>query len=118
MQRTMLLLTAGGAMGFSVQKGIGWGLSFLVGALLSMASFRYTLRFVRAIGPDAGTRPSTGKAILIGGRYLLLAAIVYFLTTTAGLNVLCALLGLFIAAAAALVEMMYQVAAHGSRGKQ
>lgn len=114
MKRIMWGLACAGTLWFALARGAVWGLSFLLGALISLASFHFTERFVNGMD-GGGPRPSTFTAALAGMRYLFIAGLVFVLAATAGLQVLGALLGLLVAAAAALLEMIFELAS--SRGR-
>jgi hypothetical protein len=115
MKRLMWGLACGGTLSFGLAKGAVGGLSFLLGALISIASFHYTDRYVNRMGSGGRSTPSTFTAALAGLRYLFIAALVYVLAATAGLQVLEALLGMLVAAAAVLIGMIYELALSRSR---
>ncbi|MCC6367741.1 MAG: ATP synthase subunit I [Bryobacterales bacterium] len=108
MRRIMLWLAVLGTVVFFVGKGPPWGIGFGVGALISVVSFHYTHRFVMAIGPGGKSKPGAFRSILLGARYLLIFAFVYAMMRLFGLHLLAALCGLMIAAAAALLEILYE----------
>lgn len=94
------------AIGLFVFKDASWGLGFLVGAALSMLSFEVLHRF--ALGAGAGAKPSQWKFVLAGARYILIAAIVYVMMKSFGLNILAIICGLLITAGAVLLEILYE----------
>ncbi|MFN7932883.1 MAG: ATP synthase subunit I [Bryobacteraceae bacterium] len=108
MKRIMAVLAFAGSVAFAFWKGIPWGTGFLLGALISIASFHWTHRFVMAIGPGGEAKPKTWKSVLLGVRYLLIAAVVYAIINSFGLNILAALCGLLIAAVATVLEILYE----------
>lgn len=108
MKRIMAVLAGLGCLVFAAAKGLDWGAGFLLGALISIASFHWTHRFVMAIGPGGEAKPRTWKSVLLGARYLIIAAVVYAIISSFGLNILAALCGLLIAAVAALLEILYE----------
>ncbi|MBL8175237.1 MAG: ATP synthase subunit I [Bryobacterales bacterium] len=108
LKRIMAILAAAGTILFAFAKGTEWGVGFLLGALISIASFHWTHRFVMAIGPGGEAKPRTWKSVLLGARYLIIAAVVYAIISSFGLNILAALCGLLIAAVAALLEILYE----------
>jgi hypothetical protein len=108
MKRIMGVLAGAGCVAFAAWKGLPWGSGFLLGALVSIASFHWTHRFVMAIGPGGDAKPKTWKSVLLGARYLIIAALVYAMISSFGLNILAALCGLLIAAVAALLEILYE----------
>jgi len=108
MKRIMMALAAIGSVVLLVWKGPAWGIGFLFGSGVSLASFHYTHRFVMAIGAPGSPKPKTWKNVLFGSRYLLIGGIAYVTISIFGLNILAALCGLLIAAAAALLEILYE----------
>ncbi len=108
MRRIMLCLSLLGTAAFFLAKGPSWGVGFGTGALISMVSFHYTHRFAMAIGPGGRSKPGAFRATLMGARYLLIFAFVYAMMRLFGLHMLAALCGLMIAAAAALLEILYE----------
>ncbi|MBI4909618.1 MAG: ATP synthase subunit I [Acidobacteria bacterium] len=118
MKRFLWVLAATGSVALGIANGLSWGISFATGALLAIASFQYTHRFVNSIGSEPAAKPTNTKAVLVGLRYLFLAGLLYLLASTAGLNVPAALLGLLTPAAAALIEMLYQLGTLRKRGNQ
>jgi len=108
MRRIMWTLGAVGSLFLLAWRGAAWGLGFAVGSLISIASFHYTHRFVMALGSAGAAKPRTWKSVLLGARYLLIFGAVYAMMTVFGLNILAALCGLMIAAAAALLEILYE----------
>jgi hypothetical protein len=109
MRRIMWGLAGVGAIAAAVLKGAAWGLSFLFGAVLSIASFHYTKRFVRSIGPEEESHPGSFKVMLVGLRYLLAAGLLSWLAANAGLQIPAALFGLLTGAAAVVVEIICQL---------
>lgn len=108
MKRIMAGLALIGFAALLVAKGKEWAAGYLLGSLISLASFHWTHRFVMAIGPGGEAKPKTWKSVLLGVRYLLIAAVVYAIITSFGLNILAALCGLLTAAVAALLEILYE----------
>ncbi len=108
MKRIMAALAVAGSVAFAIWKGVPWGSGFLLGAIISIAGFHWTHRFVMAIGPGGEAKPKTWKSVLLGARYLIIAAVVYAMMNSFGLNILAALCGLLIAAVAALLEILYE----------
>jgi len=62
-------------------KGWNWAVAYLLGAAASYLNFRWLKRLVEALGGAPKARPSPRFAILIGLRYLLLAAGAYAIVT-------------------------------------
>lgn len=104
-----------GAIGFAISRGPWWGLSFLVGAALSGASFWLTHLVVQHLGPQTSKDdpPSASDATLMGMRYVILGAAAYGTIRYLGLHLEAVLAGLLVAAAAALIEVLYELI-HGT----
>jgi hypothetical protein len=66
-------------------------------------------RVVAALGATAQARPSPRFAILIGLRYLLLAAGAYAIVTFTSLSLPAALTGLFVPVAAIMLEIIFEL---------
>jgi hypothetical protein len=77
--------------------------------LASYFNFRWLKRVVDALAGVAAKRPSPRFAILMGLRYLLLAAGAYVIVTFTTLSLSAALTGLFVPAAAVVVEILYEL---------
>src|SRR5690349_5226141 len=106
MKRIMVALAAIGSAALLILKGPPFGIGFLFGSAVSLASFHYTHRFVMAIGAPGSPKPRTWKNVLFGSRYLLIGGVAYVTISIFGLNILAALCGLLIAAAAASLEIL------------
>ena len=86
-------------------KGWRWGVAFLLGAGASYLNFRWLKRVVDALQ----ARPSPKFAILIGLRYLLLAAGAYVIVNLTTLSLPAALTGLFVPVAAVILEILFEL---------
>lgn len=113
--RTAVALAAAGAAILALSKGPRWGLSFLVGAALSMASFHLTHLLVLRLGPQDPQKGGTSafKSVLMGLRYAILGAAAYATIEGLGLHLEAVLGGLLVAVAATLVEILYELI-HGT----
>lgn len=110
----MQLLAALGTIVTFLWKGAPYGVGFLIGSLIAMVSFRLTHRMVSSIGGPGNSKPQTWKIVLMGSRYVIITAVIYAILNIYGFNIVAALCGLFIAAAAVLLEILYEVI-HGTR---
>ncbi len=104
----MLLLGLGGALAawllFSWRHGAG----FLAGALASLANFRWLHHLTVSLGPGGrGLRRRVMWLLVL--RYLLLGAAGYVIVRIFGLNLAAALAGLFVAVAAVLAEIVFEL---------
>ena len=86
-------------------KGFRMGLAFLIGALLSYASFWGWQHVVLALSPDAKQKGSWRFMF----RIIFLAAAAIAIIKLLGLNVAAAVTGLLVSAAAVLLEIVYEL---------
>jgi hypothetical protein len=86
-------------------KGARIGLAFLVGAIVSYASFWGWRQVVDAVTPAPRKRSSFPFVL----RILLLFALAYAIIRFLGLNVAAAALGLLVSAAAVLLDLIYEL---------
>jgi hypothetical protein len=107
--RATLVLAAGGWLVCLFWRGWRWGLAFLLGAAASWLNFRWLKRVVDALGGAARARPSPQFAVLIGLRYLLLAAGAYVIVSFTTLSLPAALTGLFVPVAAVILEIVFEL---------
>jgi|SRR5579862_1486025 len=108
--RCILALAAVGLVGVWFYGGWRWSAGFFVGALISCLSFRGFRRLVNSLGPATEAKPPRVRvAILMGVRYLLLAAGAYAIVRVSTLSLTAALLGLFVSTAAVILEILYEL---------
>lgn len=86
-------------------KGFRMGLAFLIGALVSYASFWGWQHAVLALSPGAKQNRSWRFMF----RILLLAAVALAIIKLLGLNVAAAVTGLLVSAAAVVLEIIYEL---------
>ena len=103
----VLILALGtiGAGALTTLKGFRMGLAFLIGALFSYASFWGWQHLVLALSPGAKRKNSwrfVFRIVLLGGAAL---AIIRLL----GLNVVAAVTGLLVSAAAVILEIIFEL---------
>ena len=84
------------------------GLGFLIGAAFSVANFRWLKQLADALGRKGPPR-KMWHAVLFGGRYFLFGAACYVIVKVFGISLLAVLLGLFVAAAAVILEIIYEL---------
>lgn len=104
--RVMAALGFGGTLGLLVWRGWNWGVGFGFGALVSWLNYRWLKQVVDALGTGAVRRRVAVKA---AGRYLLLGGGAYAILRFSKIAKLAALAGLFIAAAAVIVEIVFEL---------
>jgi len=111
----MAVMSIAGVLVLFVWQGWRWGLGFALGAGASWLNFRWLKRSVDSLAEAAaGKRLKNRAAILLGLRYLLLAAAGYAILRFSEMSLTAALVGLFVSAAAVILEILYQLIAYGS----
>jgi hypothetical protein len=108
MQTVMLWLAAGGMAAALFLHGWQASLGFLAGALASWVNFRWLHQLTASLG-QAQPRPRKRLVLFMMFRYLLLGLFGYVIVSVFGLNLMAALLGLFVPAAAVIVEIIYEL---------
>jgi hypothetical protein len=114
MYRFMAAMSIAGVLLFFFWRGWRWGLGFALGAAASWLNFRWLKNLVDSLGEAAGKRPRYRAAIVLGLRYLLLAAAGYAILKYSEISLTAALVGLFVSVAAAILEIIYQLVIYGS----
>ena len=82
------------------------GVGFVLGAAASWASFRWLKQIVDSL---AGKALPRCVAVLAGLRYLLLGGGAYAILRFSKINLLAALIGLFVSAAAVIIEIVFEL---------
>jgi ATP synthase I chain len=93
----------------ALHGGGPWALGFLLGAAAAWMSFRWTKKVVNALGEPAGVPPKKRFAVILGLRYLLLAAGGYVILNYSALSLAAALFGLFVPVAAVILEILFEL---------
>lgn len=113
MYRLMALVTVPGLIAAFALRGWRAAAGFLLGAALSFLNFRRLAGMVSSIAQSAqnpeakpAPKPSTYRLAI---RYLLLAVVVYAIVKYFEVNLMAALLGLFVAVAAVVIEMLLEL---------
>jgi hypothetical protein len=106
MYRVMAGIGAGGALGLAAATGWPAGAGFALGAAVSCLNFRWLKQIVEALG---GGRVKRRLAILMGLRYLLMGLGAYVIVSFTPISLPAALAGLFVAPAAVVVEILFQL---------
>jgi hypothetical protein len=111
----MAVMSIAGVLVLLAWKGWRWALGFALGAVASWLNFRWLKKLVDSLGEAAaGKRLKNRAAVLLGLRYLLLAAAGYAILRFSEISLPAALVGLFVSAAAVIIEILYQLIAYGS----
>jgi hypothetical protein len=100
-----------GAAGAGVYGGIPWVSGFLAGAALSALNFWLWHRLVNRIGrtENAQERQGRGPVVLFALRYGLFAAALYVILQYFEASLSAALVGIFVAVAAVLLEILFEL---------
>jgi ATP synthase I chain len=112
---SMAALSGAGVLALLLWQGWRWSLGFALGALASWLNFRWLKKLVDSLGSAAsGKRLKNRTAVFLGLRYLLLAGAGYGILRFSEISLTAALVGLFVSAAAVILEIVYQLIAYGS----
>jgi hypothetical protein len=104
-----LALGAGGMLFCVFWRGWKWGLAYLLGGAASYLNFRWLKRLVEGLGPAPRVRLRPKFAIIMGLRYLVLAAGAYVIVNFTSLSLPAALAGLFVPVAAVILEIIFEL---------
>ena len=105
----IVFLAIAGTTAAALHGGRGWALGFLLGAAAAWMSFRWTKKVVNALGEPAGVPPRKRFAVILGLRYLLLAAGGYAILNYSALSLAAAFFGLFVPVAAVILEILFEL---------
>lgn len=111
-RRGMLLLAGAAALAGGLWRGWVWAASFLIGVATGYFNFSWLHQMVAAIGPEA-RRPRARLFVFLALRYALFGAAGYVIVKIFGMNVIAALLGLFVPIGAIFFETLYELV-HGT----
>ena len=119
--RLMWILAVAGTAGFWLARGGSWAASYAVGAALSALSFQWMKTAVgalaeafvaHAVSGSAQPRPRRGTTGVVARfvlRYALIGLAAYVIFRSSSLSLAAFFAGLFVAIAAILAEVAYQV---------
>jgi hypothetical protein len=116
-ERAMLALGLAGSLAGTAVGGWRWGAGFLLGALASYLNFRWLKQLVYALSHAAlspGKPPRARVAVILGFRYLILAAGAYAIVNYSELSLTAALMGLFVSVAAVMLEILFELVYAGT----
>lgn len=105
--KIMYALAAAGIAAAFAWRGWKWGLGFLVGAGASWLNFVCLKAIVDALGRRQPTRKRT--LVLAVFRYVLLGLGAYAILIYSSISIVAALMGLFVSAAAVIVEILFEL---------
>ena len=104
----MLWLSIAGAAAALPLYSWRHSLGFLAGALASLANFHWLHQLAASLG-DGGRRLRRRVLVFLVLRYLLVGAAGYVIVKVFGLSLVAALAGLFVAVAAVIFEIIYEL---------
>ena len=102
-------LTVVGTFVAALMEGPTVGLGFLLGAAVSALNFRWLHRLVDSLGPDSKKKPGKALGLFLSFRYVLFGIVGYVIVRYFKVNIMAALVGLFVAVAAVLIEVVYEI---------
>lgn len=110
-ERSTLVIGGAGAVAAAAFAGLPGAIGFLLGAAASYLNFRWLKRLVDSLGVTAATgRPPRARvAVILGLRYLLLAAGAYAILLSSAVSLPAALAGLFVSVAAVVLEIVFEL---------
>jgi hypothetical protein len=106
MGKAMFAMTAAGAIALLAWRGWQWSAGWLLGCAASTLNYRWLRRVIFSMGAGPAKQH---KAVLFGLRYLLLGGGAYVILKYTEISLPAALAGLFIPAAAVIVEIVIQL---------
>ena len=105
--KAMIAIAAAGLIVASAWGGWKYGVGFALGSAVSWLNFRWLQQIVDALG---ATRPTRKRvAVLAGMRYALLGGGSYVILRYSSVNLMAAMVGLFVAVAAVIVEICFEL---------
>lgn len=110
-ERSTLVIGGAGAVAAAAFAGLPGAIGFLLGAAASYLNFRWLKRLVDSLGVTAATgRPPRARvAVILGLRYLLLAAGAYAILLSSAVSLPAALAGLFVSVTAVVLEIVFEL---------
>jgi hypothetical protein len=106
----IIFLSGAGTLVAAVYGGWRWALGFILGAAAGYLNFRWLKKLVDSLGEAVRGRPPKARvAVILGLRYLLLAAGGYVILNFSSLSLAAALTGLFVPAAAVVLEILFEL---------
>jgi TRAP-type C4-dicarboxylate transport system permease small subunit len=106
--RYLVCCAAAGAVAALVWGGWRAAAGFAVGAAVSAINFRWFHKLVDRLGGAAG-KAAGASAWSLGFRYIIFGLAAYAIVKYFGINPITVLAGLFVVAAAVLIEILYEI---------
>ena len=110
MLRLIAVFAGAGSLAAFVWRGWKWGTGFAFGAGIAWVNFLLLKKLTESLGVTGPKPPSTGGAVFLGSRYLILGGVVYATLRFTSISMLAAAMGLFVSLAAVLVEILFELA--------
>lgn len=105
-QRIALVLAMAGIVGTFYWRGWAGAAGFAIGSAISILNLKWWERFVNLLGTEKEERKTTWAFAM---RYVILGAVVYAIVTYLRADLGAILAGLLTAAAAVLLELLYEI---------
>jgi len=105
--KAAFVIAAGGLIGLTAWRGWTWGAGFAIGAAASWLNFRVLKQVVDVLGQK---RPARKRVFIMAAlRYALLGGGAYVILHYSPVSMTATLLGLFVAVAAVIVEICFEL---------
>jgi hypothetical protein len=107
--RFAFALAIAGTLIAGFMRGVPDAVGFALGAGASLVSLSLWRRVATRISPSEEPRKSGPSTLFLAGRFLALFACAYVIVKTLEVNVMAALSGLFVSAAAVVAEVLFEL---------
>lgn len=107
--RLIVVIGLAGTVAAALMKGPAFGLGFLLGAMLSAASFWRWKKVADSLGRTGGPSPKGHSAMKWVLRFALLIGIAYVIVNYLEVPPAAVLFGLLVSAAAVVVSIIYEL---------
>jgi hypothetical protein len=101
------ILGIAGALGLLIWRGWTWSAGYALGAAISALNFHWLKRVATTLG-SAHAKPRV--AVVLGLRYLILAAMAYGILKYSAISLSAMFWGLFVAVEAVVLEILFELA--------
>ena len=107
--RIAVAIAGAGTLVAGLSRGLPGAVGFALGGGASLVSLSLWQRVAMRLSPAQEARKSGPSKLFLVGRFLALFAIAYVIVKTLEVNVMAALSGLFVSAAAVVAEVLFEL---------